>query len=125
MPRAPKPRTNTTVEKRLGSGAAGAGGGTVLVVLARSLPDTNPWKTPLLIVAPSVTVIVSAIWLFAWRSIIALYRQKQRKRLFAEAKKTLSEGIENPHASEEHRAVLRKRLEAFQLLEAEVYSKEI
>ena len=97
----------------------------MLVVLARSLPDTNPWKTPLLIVAPSVTVIVSAIWLFAWRSIIALYRQKQRKRLFAEAKKTLSEGIENPHASEEHRAVLRKRLEAFQLLEAEVYSKEI
>lgn len=97
----------------------------MLVVLARSLPDTSPWKTPLLIVAPAATVFFSAAWLFALTVAKQFYRQRQRDKIFAKAKKTLAEGIDNPHASEEHRVELRKRLEDLRLLELESYSKEI
>ena len=43
------------------AGVAGAGTGTLLVSLAKNLPDANPYKSWLIIIAPTVTILITWI----------------------------------------------------------------
>lgn len=39
--------------------AAGIGGGTLLVLLAKNLPDNNVLKSSLILVAPTISIVLS------------------------------------------------------------------
>ena len=48
-------------ESKVGAGAAGVGGGTLLVVIANNLREGNPLKPWLVLAAPSVSIFVWAL----------------------------------------------------------------
>ena len=104
-------------EAKVGAGAAGAGGGTLLVLLARNLPDDNPWKSWLVLLAPAVTVFLSGSWLWIQAAIAERAREKEKRQLFEMAKETIRKSMDDPHGSPEHKESLRKTLEDLQLIE--------
>ena len=44
------------------AGIAGASGGTLLAGLAQLLPNDNPWKPVLVLLAPGVSALLSGAW---------------------------------------------------------------
>jgi hypothetical protein len=96
------------------SGLAGAGGGTLLVVFAKTLP--KPWSELLVLVAPSVSVGISA--LFWWSKQYFEHRLKERELqlLVEQARKTLETALANPNTSPEHKAEMRQALEKLEKL---------
>ena len=76
---------------------AGAGGGTLLVLLASNLPDSNTLKSWLIIIAPAVTVLVSYLWRIAR---IKLNKRIIKKRIQEQKiyiKTVLSDEISKDH----------------------------
>jgi hypothetical protein len=108
----------TTVEeskqKREGqtnAGLAGAGGGTLVTVIATSLPDSNVVKPPLLYLAPSISILLTALYVFSLSKIANYVTEREVKKLLQECRKTLQVIIADPSTSEEHRVYSCKQLE--------------
>jgi hypothetical protein len=100
---------------RASAGLAGAGGGTLLVLLARQLPDTNPYKPWALLLAPSVAITLSAglIWI---QAVLKTYFELKRKDwVFERVRTTLEKFLANPHTSAEHKEKIRQQLEQLEL----------
>lgn len=90
---------------------AGAGGGTLVAVVANQLPDQNIAKPTLLYLSPSISILVTAFWVWLQVKVANYVRDKEVEQLIQGAKAELEESIANPHISEEHRSYLRKQLE--------------
>jgi hypothetical protein len=105
-----------TSSSRAGAGFAGAGGGTLLAVLAAHLPDNDAAKPWLLYLAPSVSIVLSAVWIWVQVQIANRFRDKEVHQLFERARGTLQEALENPNTSPEHRQTLQKQLEELEML---------
>ncbi len=54
---------------KLGAGVAGVSGGTSLLALINSLPDTNHWKPLLMFASPTVAVAIGWVWLLAMKRL--------------------------------------------------------
>jgi hypothetical protein len=107
------------------AGAGGIGGGTLLVVIANWLPSDH-WARDLLIwAAPAASVTLTGIWLWVQRRVPELYKERKQQKVIAKAKHTLTQGIENPHTSDAHRANLRSELEAIEVLEAQAHVERV
>jgi hypothetical protein len=96
---------------KTGAGAAGVGGGTLLVVIANSLPENNKLKPWLIWAAPSVSVFLGGLWLWLQVKIANHLRDREVRLLINNARKTLEEALNNPKTSEPHRARIRRQLE--------------
>ncbi len=94
---------------------AGAGSGTLVFVIAQTLPD--PFKFWLTAAAPTISAASSAGWVLLRSKIVKRYREWEMKQAIARAKQTLQRAIENEQTSEEHKATLRRDLEELELLE--------
>jgi hypothetical protein len=112
----PRPAPSTGRSLKVGAGAAGAGSGTLLVLLANNLHDGDPWKSWLVILAPSASIAISAIYGWVKTAIDRHAARQELSKVVDRAKVTLREALQNPATSEEHRQVLRKELEALELL---------
>lgn len=101
---------------RTGAGATGASAGTLLVLLVRNLPESNPWKSWALILAPSLAVGLS--WTVIWlRHIIEQYINKRnRATMFDSINERIREALQNPLTSEEHKRAMLKELEEVERL---------
>lgn len=103
-------------ESKVGAGAAGVGGGTLLVLFANQLGDSFPNLKPwLLLAAPTVTVGLTAVWLWCQVWIGNRMLDHELRTLVAKLKQTLKEALENPNTSPEHRRVIQKMLEEVEL----------
>lgn len=98
------------------AGIAGAGGGTLLTVVAASLPETNVLKPWLLYLAPSVAIALSAVWLWIQKSIANHFREREVQDLFDRARATLQTALDNPKTSPEHRQRLQQQMEELETL---------
>jgi hypothetical protein len=101
---------------RLGAGAAGAGGGTLLVLMANNLPSTHPWRSWLVLLAPSASVAVSALYTWATSSLDQYFRKRELRTLIQQAKATLQDALASSSTSSDHRQQLTKELEQLELL---------
>jgi len=101
---------------RLFSGAAGAGSGTLLVLLANNLPPSNPWKSWLVIAAPSATVFASVVWIKATAALNAYLRKRELDDLLKRAQVTVVEAMKNDKISAEDREQLQSQYGQLQLL---------
>lgn len=101
---------------RLTAGAAGAGSGTLLVLLANNLPNTSPWKPWLVIAAPSASVFASLVWSKATIALETLLRKREFNALVTHAQATLDQALKSDTTSPEHRQKLKGELEQLQLL---------
>jgi hypothetical protein len=101
---------------KLQSGAAGAGGGTLLVLLANNLPQGHPWKSWLLLIAPSASVAIAVLAAWTRRYLETLLNRRELKSLILQSKETLRAALNNDQTSPEHKAELRKHLEELESL---------
>lgn len=93
---------------------AGIGSGTLLAVLANNLPDSNPWKSWLLILAPSATAAVIHTW--AWGAAV-LDRSLARRQVvqsLRQAESLYRIALNDPSTSEQHKADVRREYEKLQ-----------
>jgi hypothetical protein len=111
-----RPAASTGRSVRVDAGAAGAGSGTLLVLLANNMPTGNPWKSWLVIVAPSVSIAISVLYGWIKSSIDKRAAKQELEQLVDRARITLQTALQNPSTSEEHRRQLQKELEALELL---------
>lgn len=103
---------------------AGAGGGTLLAVIANNLPDDSFWKPVLRYVAPSVAVVVSVLWrwiqtiLWRWveNEVRTYYRTHKVSKLSKKARARLLSALKNPNTSEAHRKRIQERLEKLETM---------
>jgi hypothetical protein len=105
------PQSELTRGSRTDAGAAGVGGGTLLVVLANSLPESSKIKPWLLLAAPSVSLGLSATWLWCRIRLSNYLRDREVAAVITKTRATLAAAIANPDVSDEHRADLRRQLE--------------
>ena len=110
----PKPR-----ESKAAAGAAGIGGGTILAAIANYLPPTSPFRTGLILVSPSVSVVLGLVWLWAQVEIANYVQDRKLTSLVQNTKATLVEALRNPTTSLEHKEVIRKKLEELELMIAD------
>jgi hypothetical protein len=110
---------NSPHGSKTGAGAAGVGGGTLLVVIANSLSENNKAKPLLIWAAPSVAVFLGGLWLWLQVKIANYLRDREVQALINNAKRTLEEALNNPKTSEPHRARIRRQLEKLEQVSIE------
>lgn len=115
MTEAVVPRKKISGGTRAGAGAAGAGSGTLLVLLANNLSDNHPWKSWLVLLAPSLSITVTVAYGWARKAIDEYFEVRRTQRFIREAKGTLKEALDNPNTSDAHRAKLRAEFEELEL----------
>lgn len=93
----------------------GAGGGTLLAVIASQLDDGNPIKPWLIYAAPALSVFFGSIWIWLQVKIINIVRDNEAHKVSVKTIKLIEEGLADPNTSEEHKKMLRRRLEQFQM----------
>ena len=97
-----------------GAGVAGVGGGTLLAALAKNLPDSNEWKSWMLILAPSASVLLAALWTWCNNKIDAYIQQRNTEGAIKAARAEFDKVLENTHLSQEVRASVIKEREDFE-----------
>lgn len=98
------------------AGAAGAGSGPLLVLLANNLPDNSGLKSWLIIVAPSASIAAAYLWNKASVAVENYLRKRELRGLIVQAQETLKHALGNGQTSQEHRAKLSQELEQLELL---------
>ena len=96
---------------------AGFGGGTLLAVLASNLSDAHPWKSWLVILAPSVSVTISTIWTLVARRIRLHQLENDATMAIQRSKDTLRQRLRDKNLTDEQRRELMVMLDELNMLE--------
>ncbi|MCF6406791.1 hypothetical protein L3C95_28090 [Chitinophaga filiformis] len=107
--------SNTQQPTSTSASIAGAGGGTLLVLLANNLPDTYPLKSWLVIIAPSVTIVLSLFWKYISRKSNAYFKVKKVERSKKLLLQKIENALQNGIISEKEAAVLKKKMREIEL----------
>lgn len=107
------------------TGAVGAGSGTVLVIIANSLPDTSSFKNVLIHLAPSLTVVIGGLFGYCSYKVRKALLDRDRNTAFKKAKKTLHESLNNDKTSDEHKKNLIQNLEEIEKMELDTQMSDI
>lgn len=99
------------------SGIAGASSGTVLALVANTLPPSSPWRPWLILIAPSIAVVVSGFVVWANRLLEDYLIDKRKRLFFARIKNTIEAALNNPSTSSTHKDELRAQLEKIEKLQ--------
>jgi|GEM_PF-2758691 len=98
-------------ESKTNASLAGAGGGTLIAVIANQLPNSSVVRPILQYAAPSISILITALWVLIQVKIANHFRDKEVDFLFQKAREKLKRRISDPDISEEHRCFLQKQLE--------------
>lgn len=119
-------RNDSTLSQRrqkIGAVAAGAGTGTLLVVLAQNLPEST-LKSWLVLAAPTASTVLSWIWTWMRELVEIRVRDREKQQLFSTVRKTIVDALEDPLLSHEHKVSLRRQLEELEMLRvSELYKR--
>jgi hypothetical protein len=100
-----------------GASAVGASSGTLVAIIANSMPDNNPLKPWLILAAPSVSVLFGAIWVWLRNKVIKYVREREFRLLVSEAKKIIYQELQDSDLSRERQQKLRQMREELNQLE--------
>lgn len=100
-----------TPRTRTGAAAAGGGLGTSLVALAQLLPESSAFRDILIYAAPGVAVGLTAVGVWAHRTLVRWVQEREAQTALKRARETLEARITNQNTSEQHRARLTRKLE--------------
>jgi len=109
----------------VGGAAAGASGGTLLILLAQNLPESSELRSWLMIIAPSVSLLLSSIWQWAKRKIEYYFTKTEFNSAVEEAKKTLTEALNNSETTDSHKEELIKELEQLEMVAIKAKVKRV
>lgn len=96
---------------QVGSSIAGGSSGTLLVLIAESLPDGSLWKPILLFTAPWFTVASQVIFSAIVKEAREILQVRKLQLLTKNARAEIGQILEDPNTSEPHREVLIEKLE--------------
>jgi hypothetical protein len=117
-----KPLNTPDAPHRRDARAAGLSGGTGFAGIVVLMPE-GVWRSALLVLAPTITIVVSSSWHFLTNEVevrVADWRIKKQKRRSQEIFDTLG-----PTTSPEVREKARRDFEALSLLELEISRKRV
>ena len=97
----PSPTDIQQRQARVAATAAGAGSGTLVALIANKLSDDNWLKPWLVLIAPSISVTFSAIWVWLQTKFVNYIKEYEFKLLVAQAIKTIDEALQDPNLSQE------------------------
>ena len=103
----------------------GAGGGTLLVVLARAMPDTYPWKDALVLAAPSVSIALHRMCLWLQQKLIVFIHNYKVAYYSKRVKKVLIEAMLDDNLSAEQRSRIKEMYENIILIIAQKNVQEV
>ncbi len=120
-----KNNSKNNISSKTDAGIAGAGGGTLVAVIANQFPDTNVAKSILQYASPSISILLSVLWIWLQVKIANYIRDIEVARLINKTRKKLRERIEDNNISEEHRHKLRKELENLDSIDINRFKSKI
>ena len=107
----------------LGIAAVGGGGvGTLIVGFAQLIPESNSWRSVLMIIAPAVSVGISTLWIWFVGAYARRRQDKMVQSTIAQMRTYLRERIDDPKTSEEMKEDYEKKLT---LLEDTIFKREL
>lgn len=109
-------REKNADRSRSNAGLAGAGGGTLVAVIANELPEGNLLKVPLIYCAPSISLILTMVWVWLQVRIASYFREREVKNLVEDLRNELASKLRDPDISEDTRDQLQKELEELNLI---------
>lgn len=89
---------------------AGASGGTLLVLLANNLPESYPLKSWLVIIAPSVSIVLSLFWKFISKKTNTYFKGKKVEKSKTLLQKKIQAALNNGLISQEEAIVLKRKM---------------
>jgi hypothetical protein len=104
-------------KSRVGGKAAGAGGGTLMVLLANTLPEHSVWRPWILAAAPSVTVALSAISSVGFGAAVNYIKKKRLDLALSRAKKRTEEDLKKEGLSLKQKQIMKRHLEDIQKIQ--------
>lgn len=110
--RSERPAGPSSTSDAVSAGAIGAGGGTILVVIANNLPSDFPHRFWIVLLAPWVSVSLAAGWARVRQAMSYRRKDRELKDLFARAEQSLLRIINGAHTSETAKAQARADLES-------------
>ena len=115
-----KKDTKTGVE----AGIAGAGSGTLLILISNLIPDTSNWaklKPFLQYLAPTFGIVTSAFWIWMTKK----YHSYNKVRKLTFVLNQLDKFMNDPETSSGHKELLRQKREQIQMAVISKISKEV
>lgn len=115
---------NNNSLSKVGAGIGGAGVGTMLILLADGLNNTE-LQYFLSLIAPSVSVAIGSFWLWFTPKVEKYFKNRELNKVVLRANQTLHDALENPNTSKEHRIQLQIQLEQLEMLRVDSDIKRI
>lgn len=109
------PVSNSQQPDSTSAGIAGAGGGTLLVLLANNLPESYTFKSWLVIIAPSVSIVLSFFWKFISKKTNAYFKVKKVEKSKKLLQKKIDTALQNGIISAEEAAMLKRKMAEIEL----------
>jgi len=107
----------------LGVAAIGGGGvGTLMVGFAQLIPESDNWRTVLVIIAPAVSVGISTLWVWLVGEFSRRRQDKIVQSTIAQMRTYLHECIDDPKTSKDMKEDYKRKLT---LLEDIVFKREL
>jgi hypothetical protein len=103
-PNIQQPNNNTSAS------IAGASGGTLLVLLANNLPESYPLKSWLVIIAPSVSIVLSLFWKFISKKADVYFKGKKVEKSKILLQRRIQAALNNGMISPEEAIVLKRKM---------------
>ena len=110
-----------TNRQNVNAGVAGAGGGTLILLLAKNIPDTYAIKSWLVILSPSLSVVFA--WVF--KKINSYYRRQIAEVLKTRLRGMIEVALTDPSLTDEDRNKLKEQLKELALADIELLSERI
>jgi hypothetical protein len=114
----------TTIGRKstVGAGVAGASGGTGLLAVVNSIPDTSHWKPLLMFAAPTIAVAISGLWALAMKWLDNWIADRSLDSELRKAETTLLAIEADQRSSDRIRKEARAKVEALRLLKITLHS---
>ena len=110
-----KPSGNTLNKKGghqvLEASIAGAGGGTLVLLIADSIPENWIIKPIVKYIAPTVGIFLTSFWIWVKKRFSEYNKNKKRGLVLIEIERFMND----PITSQNHKDLLRQKLEQIQL----------
>jgi hypothetical protein len=104
------PAPNAQQPNSTSASIAGASGGTLLVLLANNLSESYPLKSWLVIIAPSVSIVLSLFWKYLSRKTNAYFKGKKVEKSKILLQRKIQAALDNGLISPKEAAILKRKM---------------
>jgi hypothetical protein len=110
---------------QVGSGLAGATGGTSFLALVSLFPEGSNFKQIAQFVAPTMTVVLSLAWAFVLNRLNVYFADRQLEAELRKAEDEYKRTVLDPGIAQKTKDEMKKKVEALRLLKFNVHTGRV